>query len=108
MYNFSQHSSDRSLECGSFIEQTQAYLDAVVVNGTDHELFIASYLTGHFALVVGQAEVESDSSGEPMSIQHLNVLLLSSLNTAFLQNELEKDEQEKVLELWKKITHTNL
>ena len=108
MYNLGPHSSLTSSECDSYIEQTQTYLDAVVINGSDHELFIASYLTGHFALVVGQAQVEKEAAGEQMSIAHLNVLMLNSLNSAFLQNELEKDEQKHVLSLWKKITHEAL
>ncbi|MFT5676796.1 MAG: hypothetical protein ACI808_002745 [Paraglaciecola sp.] len=101
MYNLRPHSSLTSSECESFIEQTQEYLDTVVINGSDHELFIASYLTGHFALVVGQAQVEKDAAGEQMSIVHLNGLMLNSLDSAFLQNELEKDEQKQVLSLWK-------
>ncbi|MFT4937456.1 MAG: hypothetical protein ACI88A_000471 [Paraglaciecola sp.] len=105
MFDLSHHASSTPSECESFVEQTQAYLDAVVVNGSDQELFIASYLTGHFALVVGQAQVDQDSAGEQMSIKYLNVLMLNSLEAAFLENELEKDEQKQVLGLWKKMTH---
>lgn len=104
MYNLSQHSSPMSPPCESFIEQAQVYLDGVVVNGSDHELFIASYLTGHFAVVVGQAQIENDTALDKMSMPRLNEMMLNSLHAAFLNNELEKAEQHHVLELWDKIT----
>jgi hypothetical protein len=93
-----------STQCESFVEQAQTYLDGVVVNGTDHELFIASYLTGHFAVVVGQAQIENDMATLQMSMPRLNEMMLNSLNAAFLNNELEQDEQHYVFELWDKIT----
>jgi hypothetical protein len=78
-----------------FIQKTEDYLDQVVGYGNDQELFIASYLQGHFAVVAGQSQVR-----QMTQIRQLNELMSSSLDAAFDNNELADDDQQQVLNLW--------
>jgi hypothetical protein len=81
--------------------QIERYLDDVVIEGSDQELFIASYLSGHFSLMVSRAELEKD-----WAHGGLNQLMLASLNAAFSQNELPDEEQKQVFFLWEKLAYT--
>lgn len=78
-----------------FIKKTEKYLDQVVENGSDQELFIASYLQGHFAVAAGQSQVRNMSQ-----VTQLNDLMETSLDAAFDNNELDKSDQNQVLKLW--------
>lgn len=84
-----------------FVAQTECYLDDVVIEGSDQELFIASYLSGHFSLVVSRVELQKN-----WDINHLNQIMLESLSSVFAQNELLEEDQKQVLVLWKKLTDT--
>ncbi|TRY29624.1 YfcL family protein [Aliiglaciecola sp. M165] len=81
-----------------FVDQAEAKLDEVVVSGSDDELFIASYLHGHFSLAVSQV-LQSDN----ICLNILNDVLLSNLNDAFANKELEQRDQHKVFTLWSDI-----
>ncbi|MBU3004036.1 YfcL family protein [Paraglaciecola arctica] len=78
-----------------FIKKTEKYLDQVVENGSDQELFIASYLQGHFAVAAGQSQVRKMTQ-----VTQLNDLMETSLDAAFDNNELDKNDQHQVLKLW--------
>jgi hypothetical protein len=77
------------------VEQCQERFDSVVEYGTDEDLFISSYLAGHFDLIVGQAFIHQD-----YVFDNLNHQLINSLNTAFISDNLTADEQEKTMQLW--------
>jgi hypothetical protein len=79
----------------SFIQKTERYLDQVVGHGNDQELFIASYLQGHFAVVAGQSQVQ-----QMTQVEQLSELMRVSLDYAFNNNELVEDDQQQVLNLW--------
>ena len=79
----------------AFIQKTECYLDQVVEHGNDQELFIASYLQGHFAVEAGQSQVQ-----QMTQVQQLAELMDVSLSTAFSNNELTADDQQQVLSLW--------
>lgn len=78
-----------------FIKKTEKYLDQVVEHGSDQELFIASYLQGHFAVAAGQSQVKNMTQ-----ITQLNDLMEVSLDAAFDNNELDPTDQNQVLKLW--------
>ena len=82
-------------ELTPFILKTEDYLDKVVEHGNDQELFIASYLQGHFAVAAGQSQVQ-----EMTQVEQLSELMFTSLNSAFSHNELVADDQKQVLSLW--------
>lgn len=88
-------SNHQANELTFFIQKTEDYLDRVVEHGNDQELFIASYLQGHFAVVAGQSQVRNMTQ-----IQQLSELMDVSLDRAFDNNELATDDQNQVLKLW--------
>ncbi len=83
-------------ELTSFIHKTEGYLDEVVGHGNDQELFIASYLQGHFAVAAGLSQVKHMTQ-----VEQLAGLMHTSLTSAFDNNELADDDQQQVLGLWK-------
>mgnify|MGYP000109041818 CR=1 FL=1 len=79
----------------AFIEQTESYLDKVVEHGSDQQLFIASYLQGHFAVAAGQSQVQNMTQ-----VPQLATLMDESLSSAFENNELTAEDQQQVQSLW--------
>jgi hypothetical protein len=67
----------------------------VVEHGNDQQLFIASYLQGHFAVEAGQSQVQ-----QMTQIKQLAELMDTSLTSAFRNQELSTDDQQQVFSLW--------
>lgn len=84
-----------------FIEQTdkmQAHLDSFIANGSDQELFIASYLHGHFDVAVASIE-KLIEQGHDQPISRLQSTLETQLAQAFENNELSVEDAEQVTQL---------
>lgn len=81
-----------------FIERVEIYLDKVVEIGSDQELFISSYLQGHFAVMAGQSQVQN-----MQSVAELDGLMQDSLHKAFANQELADDDQQQVFALWQSL-----
>jgi DNA-binding phage protein len=88
-------SKQQQNELTIFIQKTERYLDNVVEHGDDQELFIASYLQGHFAVVAGQSQVQ-----QMTQVTQLAELMDTSLSSAFSNQELIADDQQQVATLW--------
>lgn len=80
------------------IAKIEAALDDVVNHGDDDELFIASYLQGHFAVESRQLEMKENAT-----MKQLDDNMTTSLERAFANNELEKDDAERVNALWTRL-----
>ena len=80
------------------IAKIEAALDDVVNHGSDDELFIASYLQGHFAVEARQLEMHADAS-----LTLLDEKMMDSLNNAFNNKELEGDDAAQVKQLWSRL-----
>ena len=80
------------------IAKIEAALDDVVNHGSDDELFIASYLQGHFAVEARQLEMHADAS-----LALLDEKMMDSLNSAFNNKELEGDDAAQVKQLWSRL-----
>ncbi|WP_164084674.1 YfcL family protein [Alteromonas flava] len=80
------------------VEQIEAKLLDAVNNADDHALFIASYLHGHFDIVVSQTEQLANAN-----VEHLDEFMQQSLQTAFDNHELAADEQRQVFTLWQSL-----
>lgn len=76
----------------------EAALDDVVNYGSDEELFIASYLQGHFAVEAKQLEMDASAS-----LSLLDSNMNASLGKAFANNELEPDDAALVRALWQRL-----
>lgn len=85
----------------TFVDYVEQELDKVVVLGSDEELFIASYLHGHFSLAVSQILQSQQHTLEKLS-DKVNV----SLQDAFDNKELERSDQQKVVALWSNLLKT--
>lgn len=85
-----------------FIEQTdkmQAHLDSFIADGSDHDLFISSYLHGHFDVAVANVE-KLIEKGEENPILTLQTTLETQLISAFENNELSDQDAQQVTELF--------
>lgn len=80
------------------IAKIESALDDVVNHGSDDELFIASYLQGHFAVEARQLEMQENAT-----ITLLDEKMQESLQQAFANNELEGDDAARVSALWAKL-----
>ena len=80
------------------ITRIEAALDDVVNHGSDDELFIASYLQGHFAVEARQVEMQHDAT-----LTTLNEKMNDSLSRAFENNELDNDDAARVTQLWDRL-----
>ncbi len=73
----------------------ESALDDVVNHGSDEELFIASYLQGHFAVEARQLEMREDAS-----LSMLDNNITESLQNAFSNKELDSNDANQVKSLW--------
>jgi len=80
------------------IARIEAALDDVVNHGSDDELFIASYLQGHFAVEARQVEMQHDAT-----LITLNEKMNDSLCRAFENKELDNDDAARVTQLWDRL-----
>ena len=92
----------------------QAHLDSFIVNGSDQELFIASYLHGHFDVAVANVEKrieQPERVEQPERAEHheqsskaiLYKTLENQLNQAFANNELSSEDTDQVTKLFNSI-----
>jgi hypothetical protein len=85
-----------------FIEKSdkmQVHLDSFIADGSDHELFIASYLHGHFDVAVANVE-KLIERGEDNPISTLQATLDAQLQKAFENNELSSEDAGQVTALF--------
>ena len=82
------------------IADIEASLDDVVNHGSDDELFIASYLQGHFAVEARQIEMQEDAWGTRMRprIIVLALLITSCSSNRFLAPATVVDETNSFVE----------
>lgn len=78
-----------------YLDKVQAHFDDVVNKGDDQELFISSYLNGHFSLAGSQCLNE-----QQLSLESLDSKMQASLADAFANGELEEQDQQQVYALW--------
>lgn len=81
-----------------FVDATENAFDQAVVTGSDHDLFISSYLSGHFSLVVAKALTQAD-----YCLVSLDSAMQKSLSDAFANNELDPADQQQVFALWQQL-----
>lgn len=79
------------------VGKIQMFMDSMVDKGSDQELFIAGYLSGHFSLVVSQCQLSNREN-----LETLNTTMSDSLQKAFANNELEPQDQTDALAFWQK------
>lgn len=83
------------------VDKMQSHLDSFIVDGSDQELFIASYLHGHFDVAVAETEkkLESQELVPDAALQSLHDTLHLALDNAFANQELSDKDAVQVREL---------
>lgn len=82
----------------SLVDAIDEFLFEPVENGSEDDLFIASYLHGHFSVVAAGV---ADDHQSPLSA--MDEGMKSSLEKAFSNNEVTLEDAEKVSALWRKV-----
>lgn len=80
-----------------YLDMKEAFLDSFIDKGSDHDLFIASYIHGHFSVVAANLlntiNETSDKSLDLLQYQEQTMLSLSrSIERAIANNELSKTD----------------
>jgi hypothetical protein len=83
------------------VDKMQSHLDSFIVDGSDQELFIASYLHGHFDVAVAETEkkLEAQELVSEAALQSLHDTLHLALDSAFANQELSDKDAFQVREL---------
>lgn len=85
----------------AYIEEIEQHFYQVVAEGSDQELFVSSYLNGHFDLMVSRA-----MNMGIYSAWALDKAVRESLQQAFDNQELEPADQQQVISLWQRLAAT--
>lgn len=85
----------------NYIEAIEQYFHQTVAEGSEQELFVSSYLNGHFDLMVSRALNLGIYSAEA-----LDKAVRESLQHAFENKELEPEDQHQVIRLWQRLAAT--
>jgi hypothetical protein len=81
------------------IVKAEDYFLDIVEQGSDHALFIAGYLQGHYFIVLAQAQLAEQSTDSTTSLSEFKLMLQSNVNQAFANHELETSDQHAVRDL---------
>ncbi|GGD67327.1 YfcL family protein [Lacimicrobium alkaliphilum] len=81
------------------IEEIEQHFHQTIAQGSEQELFISSYLNGHFDLMVSRALNMGIYNTEA-----LDQAIRQSLQKAFDNSELEPDDQQQVITLWQRLS----
>lgn len=84
-----------------YIEGIEQHFHQTVAEGTEQELFVSSYLNGHFDLMVSRA-----LNMNIYSVDSLDQAIQQSLQQAFDNNELEPADQQQVIDLWQRLSNS--
>jgi hypothetical protein len=82
----------------AIVKADDYFLD-IVEQGSDHALFIAGYLQGHYFIVLAQAQLAETSSDSHTSLGDFKARMHSNVNKAFANHELESADQHAVSDL---------
>lgn len=90
------------VEYHQYLDKQEAFLDAYIDTGSDHELFIASYIHGHFSVVAANLLIAmNDPKNEAHSIllwqEQTMFMLTQSIDQAISNNELSDKDASDVL-----------
>lgn len=89
-------------EFQAYLDKKEAFLDAYIETGTDHELFLASYIHGHFSVIAARLlNAINDTINEAYLISDwkelTDKLLTDSIDKAIANNELTTEDTKDVL-----------
>lgn len=99
------HKQSILLTLESYLDRQEQFLDSFIDSGSEQELFIASYIHGHFSVVgvnfLNTIQTSSESRlaslNETDVLNSFNLELKDSVNQAINKGELEQSDAKLVL-----------
>jgi hypothetical protein len=87
-----------------YLDAKEAFLDAYIDSGSDHELFIASYIHGHFSVIAANLmhaiqAPENKSAGQAQWQQQTKYMLSQSIDIAIGNSELLGTDAQDVINM---------
>lgn len=87
-----------------YLDIKEALLDTYIDSGSDHELFIASYIHGHFSVIAANLihaikAPENRSAGQVQWQQQTQYMLSESIDSAIANNELIGADAQDVIDM---------
>ncbi len=95
-------------EVDKYLDRKEAFLDKFIESGSEHDLFVASYIHGHFSVIAANVmRFASDPSAAQFTLSDLcanaDRLLQESINTAIMNNELSESDAKEVIAMLDKL-----
>jgi hypothetical protein len=89
-------------ELTKYLDEKEAKLDAFIDSGTDHELFVASYIHGHYSVIAAQllGAISVPDNHEVTLVQwqqQCQYMLNLSIDNAIENNELISKDANDVI-----------
>lgn len=87
-----------------FLLEKEAFLDSFIDSGNDQELFLSSYLHGHFSVITAQTiSMSTKFESLEQAKASVQVAFVSSLEQAIKNNELDPKDAEQAMSLSKQL-----
>ena len=89
-------------EYHQYLDTKEAFLDSYIDTGSDHELFIASYIHGHFSVIAANMlNAMNEPKNKTITLiewqEQTQLMLVGSIDKAILNNELANADANDVL-----------
>ncbi|MBT1450968.1 YfcL family protein [Glaciecola sp. XM2] len=85
----------------TYLDHKEAFLDQFIDEGSDHALFISSYIHGHFSVVAANMPAGIDALDSFAST--FEDALYSTIKTAIADGELASEDAQAVLNMLDKM-----
>lgn len=87
-----------------YLDQKEYFLDQFIDSGSDQELFVASYIHGHFSVIAANiVSVLSQANSQDYTFEQYQQSFVSMLSTsvqrAIDNNELDNKDAEQVINM---------
>lgn len=83
------------LNIEQYLDDKESFLDAFIDTGTEHDLFVSSYIHGHFSVQAAQLAI-GDTQSTASLIESFEQALQTSIFIAIENNELSQSDAQDV------------
>jgi hypothetical protein len=89
-------------EYHQYLDSKEAFLDSYIDSGSDHDLFIASYIHGHFSVIAANLlNAMNEPKNKNIKLtewqEKTQLMLVNSIDKAIENNELASSDASDVL-----------
>lgn len=86
-----------------FLQQCESFLDSYIDAGSEQELFVSSYIHGHFSVVAASFHNLDDYSELEQLVLAFQQQLKQGIDNAIANNELSSEDAEHVQSMLDKL-----